>query len=162
MDHEDQMPGEVLATVTASQPRRWLGIAMLALIAFLVLYVAFARPPDLQWQIYLLVVGLASLWTASRLHSATTGRIVLTETELRDETGAVIVRLADIASVDRGAFAFKPSNGFLLRTKTPGPRTWRTGLWWRVGRRIGVGGVASAPQTKFMSEMISAIIAQRG
>ncbi len=38
---------------------------------------------------------------------------------------------------------------------------WRPGLWWRVGRRIGVGGMTPASQTKFMSEIIAAMIAQR-
>jgi len=69
--------------------------------------------------------------------------------------------VADIERVDRGVFAFKPSNGFLVRTREPSARAWRPGLWWRFGRRIGVGGVTSANQTKAMSEILAAMLAER-
>ena len=149
------MDDEILAVVEASAIRRWMGIAMLAFVAFLVLYVAFATPPDLLWQIFLMVVGGIALWTAERMRRATTARLELTRTELRDSVAGTIVALDDMATVDRGTFAFKPSNGFLIRTKKPGARGWRPGLWWRMGRRIGVGGVAAAHQTKAMAEALS-------
>lgn len=155
------MNDEVLATVQASAPRRWLGIFMLASVGLLVIYVALATPPEPAWQVFLLVTGAGALWMAERMHRATMGRIELTETGLRDEDGTVIVALDDILSIDRGVFAFKPSNGFLVRTRSRGPRQWRPGLWWRMGRRMGVGGVTSAAQTKFMSEILSAMLQGR-
>ena len=85
-----------------------------------------------------------------------TGRVIeLTATELRDSTGVLLARVEDIESMDRGVFAFKPSNGFLLKTKKPGKRAWQPGLWWRIGNRVGVGGVTSAAQAKFMAEQIA-------
>ncbi|MEY8841953.1 hypothetical protein AB9K41_23235, partial [Cribrihabitans sp. XS_ASV171] len=133
------MQEEILATVEASAPRRWMGVGMLAAMGILVIYVAFATPPALEWQIFLLVVGGLSLWLAQRMMQATAHRIELTETELRSSTGEIIARIEDVETMDRGVFAFKPSNGFLLRTRTPAPRRWYPGLWWRLGRRIGVG-----------------------
>jgi hypothetical protein len=41
----------------------------------------------------------------------------------------VLARIDEIASLDRGTFAFKPSNGFLLRLSRKGTRVWRPGLW---------------------------------
>jgi len=111
----------------------------------------------------LLAMGGLALWMADKMRRATAGAIELTATELRDSDGTVIARVEDIIGLDRGVFAFKPSNGFLLRTKpgTGGDRIWRPGLWWRIGRRIGVGGMTPGSQTKFMSEIISAMMAER-
>jgi hypothetical protein len=156
-----QMNNEVLAIVEVSAARRWMGVIMLAGLGGLVIYVALATPPKLHWQAFLIVVGVLSLWMADRLRRATEYRIELTETELRSSDGQVIALVSEIEKIDRGVFAFKPSNGFLVRTLTPGPRAWRPGLWWRMGRRIGVGGVTAAGQTKGMSEILAAMIAQR-
>jgi hypothetical protein len=38
---------------------------------------------------------------------------------------------------------------------------WRPGMWWRVGRRIGVGGMTPAHQCKHISEIIAVIMAKR-
>jgi len=155
------MQEDILAVVEASAPRRWMGVGMLATVGLLILYVAFSTPPAPGWQIFLFVMGGLALWLARALYTATLGRIELTEKELRTGTGRVIALVKDIEAVDRGVFAFKPSNGFILRTGRGGIKTWAAGLWWRIGRRIGVGGVTAAAQTKFMSEVLSAMIAER-
>jgi hypothetical protein len=95
------------------------------------------------------------------MRRATGHGLVLTERELRDSAGTVLARVEDMVSVDRGLFAFKPSNGFLLMTATRAERAWRPGLWWRFGRRIGVGGLAPARQTRAMAEIIATMIARR-
>lgn len=155
------MSDTVLATVQASQPRRWMGVIMLAVVGALVLYVAMSTPPSLAWQVFLVLVGVAALWMAERMRRATEQKLELTETELRCSDGQLVARIEDIENIERGAFAFKPSNGFLITLKTPGARVWQPGLWWRLGRRIGVGGVTPGSQTKFMSEIIAAQLAER-
>ncbi|QBF31205.1 hypothetical protein [Thalassococcus sp. S3] len=155
------MSDEVLAVVRASSPRRWMGIVMLVVIGLLVIYVALATPPALEWQVFLIVTGLVALWVADKMRRATEGWIELTEDALRSSDGQVIALVDEIENLDRGLFAFKPSNGFLVKTKAPGPRAWHPGLWWRIGRRIGVGGVTAAAQTKAMSEILSALLMAR-
>lgn len=155
------MNNEVLAVVGVSPARRWIGIIMLAGLGGLVIYVAFATPPEPIWQAFLIVVGALALWMAERMHRATEHRIELTETELRTSDGQVLALVSEIVSLDRGVLAIKPSNGFIVKTRNPGPRAWRPGMWWRVGRRVGVGGVTSAGQTKAMSEVLSALLAVR-
>jgi hypothetical protein len=153
---------EVLATISASAPRRWLAVACLLGLAFLLIYIAFARPPALGWQVFLVVLGGGALWVAERMRQVTRRTIELTETELRDTSGAVLARVEEIEGIDRGFFAFKPSNGFLIRTKAPsGPRVWNPGLWWRLGRQIGVGGVTPGSQTKIVSDILQGLIATR-
>lgn len=155
------MSDEVIATASASAGRRFLGVVSLGFLGVLLIYLAFARPPALLGQIFLLAIGGLSLWVADQMRRATTQVIEMTQTELRDSSGIVIARLDDVVSIDSGFFAFKPSNGFLLRTKKPETRAWRPGLWWRVGRQIGIGGMTPGHQTKPMSQIISVMIAQR-
>ena len=154
-------PDEVLAQITPSAGRRVLGIGLLAMLAIMVIYVAMATPPTLGWQVFLIALGVTALMIAQAMWKATHRTLELTRTELRDDTGQVVVLLEDVASIDRGAFAFKPSNGFLLRLKKPYARDWRPGLWWRVSKRIGVGGMVPMRPTKFMAETIALLLAER-
>lgn len=156
------MQDEVLCRVRASGPRRLFGVGVLMLLGALVVYIAIVQPPtNLSGQIFLLVMGAGALYLGDKMRRATLTTLELTQTELRDSNGVVLVKLADIKSTDRGTFAFKPSNGFILRLEHRGPRAWNPGLWWRMGRRIGVGGVTSASETKQMAEMIAGLVAMR-
>lgn len=155
------MNDDVLAIVEASTVRRWIGVMMMASLGGLMIFIALSSPPEPAWQAFLLITGVASLWMAERMRSATRYRIELTAQGMRTSEGQVIARLADIDKVERGMFAFKPSNGFLVLLRRPGPRIWRPGLWWCSGRKIGVGGVTSAAQTKAMSEILLVLLAKR-
>lgn len=151
---------EVLAVIEATGPRRLLGSGMMGALGVILIYVAMVQPPEvLGWQVFLIVTGAAAIWTAERLWRATAARLELTRAVLRDSSGETLVRLSEIRNLDRGMFAFKPSNGFILRLKTPHKGAWRPGLWWRFGRRIGVGGVTPGSQAKFMAEMIQGLLA---
>lgn len=159
MEFQDE--NEVLAVVRASTGRRVLGIASLALLGVMLIYIAFSQPPAVGWQLFLLIIGGGALWCAQAMWRATASSVELTPLMLRDADGTVIAMVADIDGMDRGFFAFKPSNGFLLRTTQKAPRLWRPGLWWRTGRRIGIGGMTPGSQTKFMSEVLAAMMATR-
>jgi hypothetical protein len=154
-------PNEVLATAGASPGRRFLGLVSLGGLGLMLLYLGIVQSPALEWRVFLLVLGAGTLWLADKMRRATLTRIEITETELRDTDGTVIALVADIDGMDRGFFAFKPSNGFLLHTETKGSNEWRPGLWWRVGRRIGVGGMTPAHQSKHISEILAVIMAKR-
>ena len=156
------MDDEILAVVQPSAPRRGFGVAVLAGLGMILIYVALSRPPaNIFWGAFLLGMGGFVLWGAYRMRMATRGWLELTATELRTNDGVTIARVADIRSLDRGMFAFKPSNGFMLRLNAKTPRSWHPGLWWSLGDRVGVGGVTSAHQTKAMAEIIAAMIAVR-
>ncbi|WP_420584394.1 hypothetical protein [Ruegeria sp.] len=155
------MQQDVLATVKPSTPRRWLGVGMLGTVGFLAIFVAITQPPEPVWFVFLLIVGCAAFWLAHRIWRATYDCIELTETELRTGAGRLIAKVEDIESVDRGVFAFKPSSGFLIKTRNSAENTWAPGLWWRLGRHVGIGGLTAAADTKFMSEVLSAQIMRR-
>jgi hypothetical protein len=156
------MSSEILAVVEATPARRVIGVAMLGMLGALLLYVALNATPGLGALLFLIVCGCGSLWLSVRLWQSTLDRVELTEEELRTGSGEVIARVEDIESVDRGFFAFKPSNGFVVTLKQRSPRAWNPGLWWRLGRRVGVGGVTPGVQGKGMADMLSGLIAVRG
>lgn len=148
---------EVIIAVGAAPTKRWFGIFTMVALGGLVLWVAFAGGAPLAWQAAMIAAGLGALWFAVRLHAATAERLVLTRDGLRTESGTLLAAVDDIAKVDRGAFAFRPSNGFLVRLKSRGARGWAPGLWWRVGPYLGVGGVLPQGQARAMAELLTAL-----
>lgn len=153
--------GNVLATAKASPARRGIGLLSLAGLGGMLLYSAFNRSPDAGWQIALALVGLGFIAIAEVMRRSTASAVQLTDEALCDTDGRVIVRIDEIERIDQGAFAVKPSNGFLLKTNRRVPRGWRLGLWWSLGRRIGVGGMTPANETKLIAEIIRAKLAER-
>jgi hypothetical protein len=98
---------------------------------------------------------------AQRMWRATAHRLELTPEGLRSSDGRVLAPMADVVAVDRGVFAFKPSNGFTVKLSRKGSFAWEPGLWWRIGRRVGVGGVTHRTPAKIMAEMMEMRIARR-
>jgi hypothetical protein len=153
---------EILARATPSLPRRLIGASILGTLGTLLVLLAFFRPPStMSLQLFLIGFGLLALVLCARLYRATAQGLVLTSRDLTDTSGRVVAQLNDVARVERGIFAFKPSNGFLLRLKTKQPRAWAPGLWWRLGRRVGVGGLISGAEGRQMADIISAMIAEQ-
>lgn len=149
-------------TVTPSIARRGFAIGVMTLLGALLLYIALVTPSrSLLATVVLFASGVVAVFGADALRRATSVSLVFDGTALRDSNGRVLALAEDILSVERGAFAFKPSNGFLLSLRSTGQRHWSPGLWWRLGRRLGVGGVTAAGETKAMAEAIAFVIAQR-
>jgi len=156
------MDDEVLITIRASAPRRAFGLFVLVALAFLLLYLGIKSvDQSLGIKAFLVLIGLFSLYVAQRMWQATGAVLELTENALRTSDGEEVARMAEIVRLDRGTFAFKPSNGFILVLRKSRSARWRPGMWWRVNRRVGVGGVTSAGQAKAMAEIIAAKIAAR-
>ena len=159
------MSQEVLAVLHASPGRRVFGVGSVLTLGAMAVYVAVFEPPGhVIWTILLLALGFAALWLSNRMWQATVNHLELTRTELRSSTGEVLARIGDIDVLERGAFAFKPSNGFTIRLRDEaqaGPRRWEPGLWWRMGRRVGIGGVTPGSQAKVMAELLVGLMAEQ-
>lgn len=156
------MTEEILAEVSASAPRRWLAVGMMGVLGALLLYIALSTPPAvLGWQLFLIAFGIIALMLADKTRRATERVVQLTATGLWDNSGAHIAALEEIERINRGMFAMKPSNGFTLVLKQPRARAWQPGLWWAMGKRVGIGGVTPGSQTKFMAQMLEAMVAER-
>lgn len=152
---------DIIAVITPSPIRRLFGVGVMAALGLLLLWMALVTAPSFGWRILLTGFGAFALWGAWRLWHATAHRIEMTQDVLRDTAGTHLADIDQITGIDRGTFAFKPSNGFVVRLSTSHARGWAPGLWWRLSRRIGIGGVTNAGEAKFMAELLAARIAAR-
>ena len=150
---------EALHTLRASPARRVFALGTQGLLGLLLLWLAFAQPPEAPgWRVVLLVGGVLALAFALRGWHRSAAGVVLRRDGLWTEEGEPIAPLDRIEAVERGAFAFKPSNGFLVRMSAPMERRWVPGLWWRFGRRVGVGGVTGGAETKMVADTLMAMV----
>ena len=162
MNNSNSQTDGPLAVLQPSPVKRFIAFMVPFMLGLMLVYLALARPPQtFVWQAFLLLLGVGTLFLAEMLRRATAIGLVLRKDRLEDSEGTLLCRVDDMAGIDRGTFAFKPSNGFLLKTHSTNARHWSPGLWWRMGRRIGVGGVTPAGPAKFMAEMIAAMVAER-
>lgn len=145
----------VYARIAASQTRRVSAMFMLVCLGALLVYVSFTSQTGFVGRIIVLGLGIASLVYSDMLRRATMCEIILTDEGVFDTTGRTLALFTDIENVQRGAFALKPSHGFSLIMKSPQTRVWAPGMWWRFGKRVGVGGVTPPGASKFMAEQIA-------
>lgn len=156
-----QLSEGVFAKIEAAPIRRGFAFVVIVGLGALLIYLSFVSLGGLTARALLFVFGLAAVFMADWLRRATMGVLVLTDRGIEDGQERILVDWDNIRSVERGAFALKPSNGFTVHTKKRMEREWAPGLWWRLGRRFGVGGVSSAGAAKFMAEQIALRLAQR-
>ena len=147
--------------LAASPARRVFGIGMLVALGALLVWVGAAAMPSVPAALAFWAAGAATLWSAALTKSATSDTIRLSRDGLYSSDGVLVAELDNVAGVEFGLFAFKPSNGFALRLKRPMRSVWRPGLWWRIGRRVGVGGVTPRAEAKIMAETIAALLNER-
>jgi hypothetical protein len=153
---------DIITAVVPSIMRRAFGVGVLSCAGFLMLYIVVTQPPEgLQWILVLILAGGMFLYGSYKMWDATGYRIELTDDGIRMSNGIVVARFEDIHAVDRSFFAFKPSNGFLVTLNKKYTNTWVPGLWWRIGKRIGIGGLTSGAEGKIMADTLAAMIAQR-
>ncbi|NNU79958.1 hypothetical protein HMH01_05845 [Halovulum dunhuangense] len=147
-----------LAILAPSAPRRWLSAFVQGgLGVMLVWFAANLAEPSPLLVVMLLAGGLLAIHLARLTWIATGRRIILTRQGLSDSDGTLLATMDQIQRVDRGVFAFKPSNGFVVTLKDPAPRGWAPGLWWRLGRRLGVGGSVDGRAAREMADLIAVI-----
>ena len=156
----DDADDPVLAEVGASMPRRYLAAAVLGSLGVVLIWLGFGAGSGLSAAIVMIAVGGLVLWLTLRLWVATAVRVLYRRSGLYTEAGILLAPREGMLRVDRGAFAFKPSNGFVLILDRKMGRGWAPGLWWRGGRRVGVGGVVAAGACKFMAEQIALDLAR--
>ena len=108
-------------------------------------------------QFFLIALGGVFLCVGHLMHKAGRQTIVLTRTGLF--TGdQKLAALDDIVAVKNGMFVFKPSGGFALTLRAKGKIQWRPGLYWRIGKTVGVGGAVSRAEAKYMVDALSRLL----
>lgn len=153
---------QVLARLTPSPARRVLALLILTVLGAALAGLAIkVEGSEMGARLALGAMALVSWLIADAVRRATRATLELTrDGTVREagEGGRVLAELKHMRGVERGTFAFKPSNGFLIRLTETAPRAWAPGLWWRFRRSVGVGGVTPAAQGKFMAELLAGMI----
>lgn len=150
--------GDVLLVIRPPILRRIVSIAAILGIAGVLIWGAVSSSGQAAiWRVALVCGAGLMGWLALHFYRATSVALELTRTELRVSNGLVLCQLADVQKVERGAFAFKPSNGLGLVTGSKNAFAWQPGLWWRMGHRLGIGGATSAAQARALAETITLI-----
>ncbi|MGY9029408.1 MAG: hypothetical protein ACKVIU_06075 [Rhodobacterales bacterium] len=155
------MSDSVITQLKASPVRRGFALLVMMLLGFLLLYLTMTTDASFFHKVFLVAVAAAVLWMARAMQRGTTGYIELRNTGLFFEDGRTLALIDDITRVERGVFAFKPSNGFVVSLKQKTDRAWIPGMYWKFGARIGIGGVTAPSDAKFMSDTLAVLIAER-
>jgi len=147
-------PKNYESRVEISAFRYWFAVSAMMLLV-IVLTNQVLNPENVgSLRVFLAVFAL--LIAAALLAFFRRGRdcLVLTDDGIVTGANTMLCRIEDIEKVDGGAFAFKPSKGFLIHLKEPAPSGWHPGLWWRYGRKLGIGGLTSSKQTGGMVTLL--------
>ncbi|MEL6549772.1 MAG: hypothetical protein AAFQ54_05930 [Pseudomonadota bacterium] len=155
------MSAEVLVELHPSPGRRIFSAMTMGMLAAILIYLSLLIAPDFLLSALFLLAGLATGWLAWWQFQSSATVIELTREVLATREGDVLARVQDIERVERGVFAMKPSQGFLLRLVDPQPRAYVPGVYWRIGRRLGIGGITNSGQAKAMAQTLEALIAER-
>ncbi|MEM7267843.1 MAG: hypothetical protein AAF401_01175 [Pseudomonadota bacterium] len=135
---------------------RWLTIG--AAIGIVVITAAFASDQIATAPIIALLAcifgGIVGFFAYAMLRTPANS-IIFDGEVVRDDAGRILCRLEEIKEIDRGLALFKPSGGFLLILKQEADAAWSPGLWWRYGRRVGVGGATPSKVARAMADAIT-------
>lgn len=155
MTHD--FPGEdLVCRLAPSMPRLWIGTFAVAGVACVIFWIAATGTFTPAARFLVAVLGALMAFGAVKFYRSATVQLEFDgDTLFETGSGRVLARLENIKRLDRGALAFKPSSGFLIVLKVrDGSNAWVPGIWWRVGRHVGVGGVVPSHAAKFMAEII--------
>lgn len=153
---------KVLIRLHPSPFKRAFSVLCTGVFGLFLIYLAASLPPvSATWRLMLAAIGLGAAWFGWRIWLATSRAVVLREDGLFDSEGTPLAPVELLTRTDRGVFAFKPANGFVLTLREPMPSGWAPGLWWRIGRRVGIGGTLPGGGARAMSDAVSALLQDR-
>lgn len=96
------------------------------------------------------------LMAAYRSYRERHAHLLLADDGLRNHRGELLVGYDEIERVHRGLFALRPAQGLAISLRTPHQAAFVPGLYWRFGRRIGIGGATQPGSTRAFAEHIEA------
>ena len=149
-------------TIRRPQILRWFIVIASAVVLALTISIA-ARSSATNPIVALinLPAALGLGWFAWAMASAKASSLTFDGEALIDDSGVVVCHLEEVERVERGFAMFKPSGGFAILLKGDQPRGWSPGLWWRWGKRIGVGGATYGRAARNMADSMTIALAMR-
>lgn len=144
-----------LQELRASKIRRVLACGVLVVIGGMFWWVGM-QDDQMGWPSRAMMAGFGALWLwgAFELWRGTAGAVILNDTGIVDSSGAQVTSIENIAAIERGIVSMKPSHGMLLKLSESGSAKWVPGLWWRLGARVGIGGLTAKRDTRLFAEAL--------
>ena len=149
------MEDKVIFEVHPAPARRGLALVFMIVLAFMLIYTAITLETGFLYRVLLLVLGVVTMMGARSMARGTRGTVQLKKSGLYLSDGTVLADIDNVEKVERGLFAFKPSNGFAVKLKSKQPGAFVPGMFWRIGKTVGVGGVLNAGASKAMADMMA-------
>ena len=149
MEHE-----KPLAIINPPVLKRYFFTLLSLILAVLLLYEGISFFLVSGDRLGFILVGLFLLGLTYLFYFNTGKALVLYEDRLVSTDGELLFELKNVTSIENGLFSFKPSNGVLFYLKEPMPFKWKLGLWWRIGKRVGIGGCTQKSSINFAVEII--------
>lgn len=155
MSDDQTQSDDIISILKPSPIRLWMAVLIIGFFGALMLWLAATgAASSIFMSVVFVGISAVSFLAAGRIHGVKDKEIILSRAGLFENDGRTLCRIEEVKEIDRSFFAFKPSNGFAVRLKEPSTRAWVPGLWWRFGRRVGVGGVTGVGEAKAMSDML--------
>ncbi len=143
-----------LAFINPPTLKRYFFTLLSLVLAILLLYEGLAFFIVSGERLGFVLVGLFLLGLTYLFYSNTGKSLILYEDRLVSTDGELLFEVNNVASIENGLFSFKPSNGVLFYLKEPMSFKWKLGLWWRFGKRVGIGGCTQKSSINFAVEVI--------
>ncbi len=157
----ESVPGEALAMVHRPNWMRWVVVVALTALGAGFLWLFLAKAHSGIETMLITFAATGAFWLAFSAMGARSSYVILTKEGFYDEHGDMLCPMSEVDKVDAGLLALRPSKGFLLRLRTSAPWGWSPGLWWRFGKRFGVGGATPGRAGKDMADQAVALIVER-
>ncbi len=155
------MDDTLLFRLDVAPARRVIALVFMMLLSVILIYTAINSPLGFGVRGFLLAIGVVTLLGARALARGTKASVDLREDGIYLSTGEELAHIDNIDRVEPGMFAMKPSGGISVKLKTAPGFAFVPGMYWRVGRTLGIGGVTIRGAAKAMSDGLAAYLAER-
>ena len=132
-----------------------LGSVIFGLLLFLS-YTVSNIEEEITFLDFLLIptIVFLGLWFIRFLKRYSKIGFLINQSGLFNIDGSVICEIDDIERIDVSPYTFKSANGFIVILKTKSSFKSIPGLYWRLGKRLSIGGLVSKNESKFLSQTL--------
>ena len=134
---------------------RILGSVIFGLLLFLC-YTISKIEEEITSVDFLLIptIVFLALWFTRFLKRYSKVGFLINQSGLFNLDGSIICEIGDIEIIDVSPYTFKSANGFIVILKTKNSFKLIPGLYWRLGKRLSIGGLVSKTESKFLSQAL--------
>ncbi len=142
------------AIITPPQAKRVVATSLLAIGGMGLVYYGTLNYWGRVEVLFVYVLAMLTLFGCFKFYQNTREELLLYEDRVASSSGELLFEVSNVKSIDNSLLSFKPSNGALIYLKSPMPMKVHYGLWWRVGKKVGIGGCTNRAEVNVMVDII--------